>query len=95
MCLAILAPKGVSKNKKILFDAIENAAFTNDDGMGYAFKRNSTKKVYISKGYTEVDKIIESIKSKNLKDEDELIVHLRFGNKGDVNAEMCHPFVCS
>lgn len=95
MCLAIYAPKKTDKNSQFLFDGIRTAAITNDDGMGFAFKRASTKKVFISKGYTEVGQFIEAIKKKKLKDEDELIVHLRIGNKGHINTNMCHPFVAS
>lgn len=95
MCLALLAPKGVLKNTEFLYNSIKTASYTNRDGMGFAFKRNSTKKVYISKGYKDVDEFIDSIKEKKLGLDDELIVHLRIGNKGSVNTDMCHPFVVS
>lgn len=95
MCLAIVAPKNTDKNSDFLFKAIIKGSMTNRDGMGFAFKRNSTKKVYLSKGYKEVSALIDAIKSKKLGEQDELIVHARIGNKGAINEEMCHPFVAS
>lgn len=95
MCLAILVPKGKDKYSEKLIEAIKTASVSNSDGMGYAFKRDSTKKVYLSKGYTKVNDLLDDISSKKLKDQDELIVHLRIGNKGSVNEDMCHPFVAS
>lgn len=95
MCLAIVAPMGTDKSSKFLVDAIREGSRNNGDGMGFAYKRNSTKKVFLSKGYSSVDKLIEAIYSKKLKEQDELIVHARIGNKGEVNSQMCHPFVCS
>lgn len=97
MCLAILAPKGTDKNSDFLLNAIRTAVITNDDGMGFAFKRHSTKKVYISKGFmgNSAEPLIRAIKSKKLGKNDELIVHLRIGNKGNINIDMCHPFVAN
>lgn len=95
MCLALLVPKGVSKNTDFLFDSIRTASTTNRDGMGYAHKSNKDNRVYLSKGYTEVEDIINELRSRDIKDDDELIVHLRIGNKGSVNTDMCHPFVAS
>src|SRR5690606_5606269 len=95
MCLAIVAGKNTDKNSDFLMDAIVAGSISNRDGMGFAFKRNSTKKVYISKGYKEVSALIDTIKSKKLGEQDELLIHARIGNKGAVNEKMCHPFVIS
>ena len=93
MCLLTVAPKGTDKYSELLFKALRTAANTNKDGMGYTFKRNSNKKVFISKGFESVEGLIKSLKSHRLKDQDELIVHQRIGNKGAKNTNMCHPFV--
>lgn len=95
MCLIIGAKKGTSKNSDFLFEAIEKASLTNKDGIGYAFKKNNQNKIWISKGFQDVDKFIKTLKKHHLKDEDELIVHLRIGNKGAKSVEMNHPFVIS
>jgi predicted glutamine amidotransferase len=95
MCLIIVAPKGTNKYSELIDSAINNGAESNDDGYGYAVKFNSDSRVYISKGFTEVDKLKESIKSKQLTLEDELVIHFRIGTSGKKDANNCHPFVLS
>lgn len=95
MCLLTVCPKGTDKYSKLLLDGIRTASITNIDGAGFAFKRNSTKKVYISKGYQKVEDLLEAIAKYKLKPEDELIIHQRIGNKGAKNTDMNHPFVLS
>ena len=95
MCLIGLAPEGTDKYSEKFINAIIIASKTNTDGMGFSFKKNSTKKVYISKGYNTVEGMIRSLKSKRLKKEDELMIHLRIGNRGSKNTDMCHPFILS
>jgi hypothetical protein len=95
MCLITVAPKGTDKYSELLISGIREAAKTNTDGIGYAFKRASTKKVYISKGFTDIEKVILRLKKHRLKPDDELIIHQRIGNKGAKNTDMCHPFVLS
>lgn len=95
MCLITVAPKGTDKYSELLIEGIREAAKTNTDGIGYAFKRASTRKVFISKGFTDIEKVILKLKKHRLKQEDELIIHQRIGNKGAKNTDMCHPFVLS
>ena len=65
MCVAIVAPKGVSKNSEFFKTSIKKSEVNNRDGMGMAFKKNGENQIYISKGYTNVDKLIETIDSFN------------------------------
>lgn len=95
MCQLIVVKKGVSKSSDLLTNAIKKASLTNTDGIGYAFKRHKSNKIYISKGFRDVDEFLEILEKKNLKLEDELIIHLRIGNKGAKTATMNHPFVLS
>lgn len=95
MCLVIVCKSGTDKYAKIVKKAIENSSVTNTDGMGFAFKRASTKRVYLSKGYKNVDAIWSELQSHKLKAKDELVIHLRNGNKGSLGVSMCHPFVCN
>lgn len=96
MCLIACAPKGADKYSEFFLTAIKKASVSNTDGIGYSFKRSSnTKKVWISKGFKDIDKFIETLKSKKLKINDELVIHLRIGNKGAKSIEMNHPFVIS
>lgn len=95
MCLIIVCGKSTDKYAKIVRRAIENSSVTNTDGMGFAFKRASTKRVYLSKGYKNVDAIWNELVRHKLKNNDELVIHLRNGNKGSTGVPMCHPFVCN
>lgn len=95
MCLLIAVKKGVSKSSDLLTDAIKKASTTNRDGIGFGYKRHKSNKIYISKGFSDVDEVLEILTKKNLKLEDELIIHLRIGNKGAKTKAMTHPFVIS
>lgn len=96
MCLIIGCPKGTSKTSEFLINAIKKASVSNTDGIGYSFKRISNpKRVWVSKGFKDVDLFIKSLKAKRLRDNDELVIHLRIGNKGAKTSEMNHPFVLS
>lgn len=95
MCQLIACKKGTDKNSEFLFKAIRTASIRNDDGIGYAYKKNKQNKVFISKGYKEVEFFISCLKKKKLTVNDELIIHLRIGNKGAKTAQMTHPFVLS
>ena len=95
MCLLTIVPKGVDKYSEFLIEGIKTASITNTDGAGFAFKRNTTKKVYISKGYQNVEDLLAALVKHKLKIDDELIIHQRIGNKGAKNVDMNHPFVLS
>ena len=93
MCLITVCPKGTSKYSDMLVEALKTAATTNTDGMGFMYKKHTTKKVFLSKGYKTIEGLIKSLKSHRLKDNDELVIHQRIGNKGAKNEDMCHPFI--
>ncbi len=93
MCLIVVAGQGQQKYSDFLLKSLRTGAITNDDGIGYAYKKHKNNTIYISKGFKDIEKVIKSIKSKRLGLKDELIVHLRIGNRGAVNTDMCHPFV--
>lgn len=95
MCLISVAPKGTDKYSKKFIDGLICGAKSNTDGMGYTFKKASNKKVYISKGWKDVNSLIDALKKHGLTINDELIVHQRVGNKGSKGVDMCHPFVLS
>lgn len=95
MCLIAVSPKGTQKYSEFFLNGIRKAAVTNTDGIGYSFKRSGSNRVWIAKGFKDVEKFITCLKHKRLKDNDELVVHLRIGNKGAKNTDMNHPFVLS
>lgn len=94
MCVILLAPKGTDKKSEFLYEAIKTGAITNTDGIGLMYKEGDS--IYVDKGYKSAEEIIEVLEKLSLSnDHGELAIHLRIGNKGHVNAEMCHPFICS
>lgn len=95
MCLIIVLQKGTDKYSDIVINGIKNSAVTNKDGIGYSYKKANGKVVYYDKGYTAAIPFIEQYKSKKLKDEDEVIIHLRNGNVGNNHMINCHPFPIS
>lgn len=94
MCLIIYCAKGSDKKKEFLSEAILKASEFNPDGMGYALKR-SDGSLFVNKGFFNVNNFLEYIKDEDVKEDDELLVHLRIGNEGKVNTEMSHPFIIS
>lgn len=95
MCLILAAKSGTQKYSDFFLNSIRIGSVKNTDGIGYAFKKAKQKKIWISKGFKDVEKFIKVLKQRHLKDEDELIVHLRIGNRGAKTDEMNHPFVVS
>jgi len=95
MCLISIVPKGKDKYSKEFIDGLTIASITNNDGIGFAYKSDKTKKVYISKGYKTIKKALAAMRNQRIAKRDELIVHLRIGNRGSINTDMCHPFAVS
>lgn len=95
MCLIIYAGKNTNKKDAFLEEAIRKAEEFNGDGMGFAVKKHNSNTIYLDKGYIDVDTFIDKIKAAKVGYKDELLVHLRIGNKGAKDAVMCHPFVVS
>lgn len=95
MCLITAAPKGTKKRGKDLKSFIERGMSSNTDGSGFAYKRNGSNLIYLSKGYREVSKIVEAIDKAKLKPEDEIIIHHRIGTSGLANEYNMHPFAVS
>lgn len=95
MCLIIYAGKNTNKKDAFLEEAIRKAEEFNGDGMGFAVKKHNSNSIYLDKGYNDVDEFIKQIKAQKVGVRDELLIHLRIGNKGAKNSLMCHPFVVS
>lgn len=94
MCVIIVAPKGIEKKSKFLIEAIKVASITNKDGIGFMYKEGDS--ILLEKGFKTADAAIEALNNMEMSDAAGILaIHLRIGNKGAVNAEMCHPFVCS
>jgi hypothetical protein len=95
MCLIVVIKSGIDKYDNFVLDGINRASKSNTDGIGFTFKRKSTGKVFISKGYKNYEDFLKVYKDKKLLPIDEVLVHLRIGNKGEKSVDMNHPFVIS
>lgn len=95
MCLISISGKGTDKYGKLFIDGIEQGARNNDDGHGFAWKRNGENTINFEKGIFNIDELIRKLVALNLEMEDELIVHSRIGNVGKTTAENTHPFIIS
>lgn len=92
MCLIIMSPSGGNKKSEFLKNVIIEASELNSDGAGFAIKKADTGQVIFSKGYFVINTLLEDIENLDVQDNDELVVHVRIGNRGEVNTELCHPF---
>lgn len=92
MCLIAISPKGTDPYSDFFINGLKNSAAINKDGYGYAFKKDNTKAVFFSKGFTSISSLIDELKSKKLNSDDELIVHLRMASAGKVAGYNSHPF---
>lgn len=95
MCLISILPKGTKKNTQEVHEFIKNGFNCNKDGSGFMYKRNGDNKITIDKGYFNLTKLIDSIDSLKLTEDDELVIHHRIGTSGLVSAENTHPFLIS
>lgn len=93
MCLIAIAPEGKDKYNEWFLDGLVLAQKENSDGIGYAYKKFGENGIYYNKGRNKkILDVIAELKSFNLTEKDELIVHLRRTTsvKDDKN---CHPYI--
>lgn len=95
MCLITICPKGTLKYSDAVTTYIKNGFETNKDGSGYMYKKEGSNKVVLSKGYFNLDKMMEALKEEDLQVNDELAIHHRTGTSGESNDVNTHPFVVS
>lgn len=95
MCLISIAPKGTEKLSDEFLESIRSGAYTNDDGSGYMVKYNGDSRVFISKGFFDMEALIKELREKNLTKDDELVVHSRSATSGRTDKWNTHPFVIS
>ena len=95
MCLISICPKGTEKDSKRVLDFLREGASSNTHGSGFAYKKNKSNKITISKGYFDIEKLIEDLLVLKLDKEDEVIFHHRIGTSGGQTRENTHPFVVS
>jgi len=92
MCLIAISPRGTDKYSEFFLQGIRNSAMTNNHGYGYSYKRTKANVVHFSKGFRDLEVMLDQIKKHNLDDDDELIVHLRWASAGAQSMANTHPF---
>lgn len=91
MCIAIVKPSGA---KVPSYDRIKNSWEANQDGGGYAIKKEGASTIKYAKGYFDMDKYYDDL-VQNIKPEDTALIHMRITTHGGTSKECCHPFPIS
>ena len=95
MCLITVIPKGIEKYSAHIEECIESGVSGNGDGSGIAFLRPDSPYVFIQKnflGANTVENFMKAYRSFNLKKEDEVIIHHRWGTSGPNDENNTHPY---
>jgi hypothetical protein len=88
MCIIIAKPAGVDMPVREIFN---NCCTTNRDGIGFAFNKPGENPT-ISKGFSNVGKLIRMMDTFNIGKEHNLMVHFRLATHGKADQGNCHPF---
>lgn len=92
----MMKPAGVKYDHDFLVSAIESGISSgNKDGIGGAVRKPFSNTLMMSKGYYPRSKnaFYEWLLSKDIKIEDEVMVHLRWGTHGDKTIYNQHPYI--
>jgi predicted glutamine amidotransferase len=93
MCLISILPKGTEKINEKTIAFIKSGMSCNRDGSGFMYKKNGDNKIYVKKGYFNIEYMLDALKELDLKEDDELVIHHRIGTGGDVSNENTHPYL--
>ena len=86
MCVICVSNKGVRQPN---IQEITNMFVNNSDGAGYMYARNG--KVFIHKGFSNLDDYLRDIKGHNFTKDDVVIYHFRIATQAR-QLTMTHPF---
>lgn len=95
MCLIAVAPKGTDKYSQLLLEGLEHSSIKNNDGIGFAYKKYTSGDIYFCKGIMSFKSFKGIYLSHKIDPKDEVVIHLRKGNKGTMDGRMTHPFKMS
>lgn len=93
MCLISILPKGTEKINEKTIAFIKSGMSCNRDGSGFMYKKDGDNKVYVKKGYFNIDFMLNDLKELDLKENDELVIHHRIGTGGSVTGVNTHPYL--
>jgi len=86
MCMILYKPK---KEKMPNDSILEQCFINNSDGAGFMIV--ARKKLWITKGYMTIDKLLKALNP--LKDTDKaIVIHFRRSTSAKVSAEFTHPY---
>jgi len=91
MCIIIAKKRGVEYGD--ISESIRESAYFNSDGGGFALKRDGEQIIMLDKGFFDAEVLIKKLETLKIKENDELMIHLRFATHGPANMRNCHPFV--
>jgi hypothetical protein len=94
MCIAVLKPKGVPLPRNF-HDIIKSCMRANQDGSGFAVKKNNTNNIIMKKGYWYPNLLMADLEAYHISENDELLFHARRGTSGSNDNKNCHPFYTS
>ena len=90
MCVICASPKGTRQPS---ISEIRKMFHRNPDGAGYMYAKDG--KVYIHKGFMNLDDFLDAIKGERFTAQDSVVYHFRISTQAGVNPEMTHPFPLS
>lgn len=93
MCLITVCPKGTNKNMEAIESFIDRGMSSNNQGSGFAYKRNGQNEIVLSKGYFDRNDLKKALIEANLNENDELIIHHRIATSGKDRLLNTHPFI--
>jgi len=85
MCLLVFMPEGTTASKK----SLENAAWYNDDGFGWAIR--TPDKILVGKNM-DFEAAYDEFMSARSSYNGDALFHLRITTQGGTNLDNCHPF---
>ena len=90
MCVICVSPQGTRQPG---LSEIKRMFYRNPHGAGYMYARNG--KVYIHKGFMDLDAYIAALREERFTARDSVVYHFRISTQAGVNPEMTHPFPLS
>lgn len=90
MCIICVSPKGVRQPSVA---TIRTMFQRNPHGAGYMCIRDG--KVFISKGYMNIEAFLDVLRHEHFTAEDAVVYHFRISTQAGVCPEMTHPFPLS
>ena len=86
MCIICVKEKGIKMPEE---NIIRTMFEENPDGAGIMYQEN--KKVFIKKGFMEIEPLLEYLKTRDWTDLP-VVLHFRIGTAGPNNELNCHPY---